>query len=759
MKQDSAGIWRYVEEFVNEEPILGNMPADGPPPMDVEKHLSPQSEPLQSPPMENSAESERTAPIGSFTGPILFILASFSDVSGTTTEAQWGAFVTASIVDYYSKASHGRVALEPAAESFGTVNNGVVGWVNLGYAHPNTADNTGSANQMLTRNAILAADPYVNFAAYDKNADGYVDANELAIVVVAAGYERSYSSNYGPSVWGHKWSFVSTDVVDGKIVGDYHSGAGGYAQFGELHRSSGSNQHQATMGIMVHELGHLIFGLPDLYDTDSSSSGVGAFCLMSYGSWGRAATDPWSGQTPVLPSAWVRYNRGWVDDIEGSGYVSITAAGAEIANSANTVYRASTNLATEYFLVENRQPQEGYDRGLERWLSSGGLAIWHVDTTQTNNTNDVRRLSDLEEADGVQMGMGLGWTDNLWYSGNAVTFNETSNPNSGLNSGGLSGVSITSISAPNTVMTAILNPAPTTYPLTLAKAGTGTGTVSGGGNYAAGASVALTATAVAGSTFDGWSPSPCAPSFAMPANELTCTATFSGTASKATLRISDVSKTEGNAGTTNANFVVTLSPASTGTVTVKYATANGTARTGNRDYTATSGKLTFTPGQIRKTVAVKVIGDTVKEADETFVVNLSAPTGATLADNQGIGTILNDDGTASNATLRIADVSKAEGNAGTSNANFVVTLSPASTGTVTVKYATANGTARTGNRDYTATSGKLTFTPGQIRKTVAVKVIGDTVKEADETFVVNLSAPTGATLADSQGIGTILNDD
>ena len=169
-------------------------------------------------------------------------------------------------------------------------------------------------------------------------------------------------------------------------------------------------------------------------------------------------------------------------------------------------------------------------------------------------------------------------------------------------------------------------------------------------------------------------------------------------------------------------------------MTVNYATANGTALAGS-DYTAASGTLTFAPGQTSKTVTVNVTGDTAVEPNETFVVNLSAPSGATLFDGQGLGTILNDDG----PVLRINDVSKAEGNAGTSAAVFTVTLTPASTGTVTVNYATANGTALAGS-DYTAASGTLTFAPGQTSKTVTVNVTGDTVAEPNETFVVNLSA-------------------
>jgi hypothetical protein len=104
-------------------------------------------------------------------------------------------------------------------------------------------------------------------------------------------------------------------------------------------------------------------------------------------------------------------------------------------------------------------------------------------------------------------------------------------------------------------------------------------------------------------------------------------------------------------------------------------------------------------------------------------------------------------------------VSKAEGNAGTTAFSFTVTLSPASTGTVRVQYATANGTALS-TSDYTAVPATLlTFAAGQTSKTVTVNVRGDTAVEPNETFYVNLGSPSGATILDSQGLGTVLNDD
>ena len=223
-----------------------------------------------------------------------------------------------------------------------------------------------------------------------------------------------------------------------------------------------------------------------------------------------------------------------------------------------------------------------------------------------------------------------------------------------------------------------------------------------------------------------------------------------------TLSINNVNANEGNAGTTPFVFTVTLSAASASTVTVNYATADGTATSGS-DYAATSGTLTFNPGITTQTITVNVNGDTTVEPNEPFVVNLSVPTNATIATAQGTGTIVNDD-VAPLPTLSINNVNANEGNAGTTPFVFTVTLSAASASTVTVNYATADGTATSGS-DYAATSGTLTFNPGITTQTITVNVNGDTTVEPNEPFVVNLSAPTNATIATAQGTGTIVNDD
>jgi hypothetical protein len=228
--------------------------------------------------------------------------------------------------------------------------------------------------------------------------------------------------------------------------------------------------------------------------------------------------------------------------------------------------------------------------------------------------------------------------------------------------------------------------------------------------------------------------------------------TSNSTSTSPAFSINSVSVQEGNSGTTNAVFTVTLSSPLTTSATVKYATVNGTATAGS-DYTATSGTLTFSAGQTSKTIIVAINGDTLAEPSETFNVQLSSPTKAVLGNATGLGTILSDDGT---AALSIADTSAVNVTRGTTNATFTVSLSSALSTPVTINYATADGTAIAGT-DYNSTSGQLTFNPGQTSQTISVTVIGTTLSELAKTFQVTLSNPVNATLSRSQAVGTINN--
>ncbi len=220
---------------------------------------------------------------------------------------------------------------------------------------------------------------------------------------------------------------------------------------------------------------------------------------------------------------------------------------------------------------------------------------------------------------------------------------------------------------------------------------------------------------------------------------------------------------EGDSGTSTANFTVTLSAASGQTVTVNYATADGTANAGS-DYVAAAGTLTFNPGDLTKQVPVKINGDSLFEPNETFFVNITAPVNATLSDNQGQGTITNDDAAPPTSNITIDDPSVAEGDAETKSLVFMLSLSIPSESPVTVDYATtsaapASGVATSG-ADYVSAAGTITFDPGQTSKPLSITINGDKLVEPNETFFVNLTnASPGSTITDAQGTGTIINDD
>src|SRR5207244_3524727 len=177
---------------------------------------------------------------------------------------------------------------------------------------------------------------------------------------------------------------------------------------------------------------------------------------------------------------------------------------------------------------------------------------------------------------------------------------------------------------------------------------------------------------------------------------------------------------------------------------------------GGVDYSLAIATLTFAPGVTNQNINITVVNDALDEDDETIRITLN-PTNATLgAIATYTYTILDDDPLPS---LSINNASVTEGNNNGNNpATYTVTLSAVSGRTVTVNYATADGTA-TAPADYTATSGTLIFNPGETNKTINVQVQGDSLYELNETFTVNLSSPTNATITTATGTGTIIDDD
>ena len=234
------------------------------------------------------------------------------------------------------------------------------------------------------------------------------------------------------------------------------------------------------------------------------------------------------------------------------------------------------------------------------------------------------------------------------------------------------------------------------------------------------------------------------------------------------LAVADAEATEGE--DPSLDFVVTLAPAAAWTVTVDYATADGTARAGS-DYTDTSGTLTFAPGETAKTVSVPVIDDTVEDTPETLTVQLSnanppyneeegerewgsQEAGVLIADAVATGTIRNTEDQAEPPAVSVSDASAAEGD----SVVFTVSLSATSSQQVTVDYATADGTATAGE-DYTATSGTLTFQAGETEKTISVPITDDTEDDGGETFTLTLSNASGAEIEDATATGTFRDTD
>jgi hypothetical protein len=198
--------------------------------------------------------------------------------------------------------------------------------------------------------------------------------------------------------------------------------------------------------------------------------------------------------------------------------------------------------------------------------------------------------------------------------------------------------------------------------------------------------------------------------------------------------------TEGDTGTKALSFTVSLSAASSNTVTVQFTTANGTATGGAScaigvDYLTGTGGVSFAPSETSKSISATICGDAVVEGNETLLVNLSSPTNATILDGQATGTITDDD---------------QAGSIGFSAAAISV---PESAGTITVTVQ-RNGTATAG-QDYTAAAGTLSFGVGETTKTIPIPILTDSLTEAPETFIVTLSSPTGGATIGSPSTLTV----
>jgi len=218
--------------------------------------------------------------------------------------------------------------------------------------------------------------------------------------------------------------------------------------------------------------------------------------------------------------------------------------------------------------------------------------------------------------------------------------------------------------------------------------------------------------------------------------------------------IADASVLEGDSGTNTAYINIELSKPADVEVSVDYTTVDGTAIAGE-DYIQQTGTATFAPGETGVQIAIPILSDTEFEGDETFTVQLANPNGLTVEDDSSVVTIIGDDAP---PVVSVADSTVIEGNDGSSSVTVEFTLSKVAAETVTVNYATADGTAVAGD-DYVSQTGTVTFAPGQTSALVSFGIVGDTVQEPDETFTVNLTNAVNGQIGDGTGVVTIQNDD
>ncbi len=430
------------------------------------------AEGVSSPEELSSPISEAAVPPGGI-GYVPTILINFNDRTATYTTADFDALLfgtgNSSMKDYYEEISYGAFSVSAGP-------GGVVGWYTASNTHDYYGSNDSTGNDSypgtLVREAVAAADAAgFDFAPYDQDGDCYVDV--VAIVHQGSGEEAGVATD----IWSSRWNLNSAYYY-------------GYSNGGEYTTNSNCTSNPSakvkvndyiiqpeillgnrqTMGVFAHEYGHSL-GLPDLYDTDNSSEGIGNWSLMAGGSWNFVSRP---GDRPAHMDAWSKYFLGWVTPTEVSGTLidqPITGAA-----TAPDVYKLLPGdpLSGEYFLVENRQ-KSGFDAG----LPGAGLLIWHIDGNKISNAMNSNTVNNYECYPGGpscatdHYGVKLMQADNLWDmekginrgdggdpfpgSANKKIFNGGSSPNSILYSGVLSSVSVADISAPGPVMTATLS--------------------------------------------------------------------------------------------------------------------------------------------------------------------------------------------------------------------------------------------------------------------------------------------------------------
>ncbi|WP_438020348.1 M6 family metalloprotease domain-containing protein [Sorangium sp. So ce315] len=400
-------------------------------------------------------------PIAGVRRPLLTILLEFTQGGGITAPGAFtGGFATdleywkqtlygslpGSVNHYYADMSRGKFSFIRARETHGTANDGIVR-IKLPVAHPNSK-NDFALIQPYLKQALVMANPFVNFASFDANGDGKVGGDELNVLFVVAGYETA-NTGKTPSVWAHALGFEEPITLDGKALS-------GYAVVGErqVHKIRGvPTTMPATVGVIVHELGHSAIGLPDLY---KGPTPAGAWCVMGSGTWGKTTGSP-AGSTPVAMGAWSRIEAGFLaptviePGTSAHDIPVVQSASAEFLGHTvePTIYKIETSDPDQYFLVENRQ-NEGYDRGLQPWIDfggvSGGVAIYRIDEARKASQGKVAFMADNPAAPSNVM--------NLYNLEGGRTFTPFTDPSSDDGDGKFTGLSITGLSAAGPIMLA-----------------------------------------------------------------------------------------------------------------------------------------------------------------------------------------------------------------------------------------------------------------------------------------------------------------
>ena len=206
--------------------------------------------------------------------PLVVILVDFDNQSMVDIDLAWSQKVFGTfqgqLNDYFTEVSNNTFSFIPANENYNNNDDGIIK-VTLTSNHPNTSS-PDTFKASVAAPALSLANAFIDFSAYDTNGNLHIDKEELQIMFLVAGGELA--TGLMPGIWAHA-SCLDGQILDGVEVMQCTNGS--YTAFGERHSDFGAGGTDATIGIIAHELGHGAFYLPDLYDTDGSSEGIGNF--------------------------------------------------------------------------------------------------------------------------------------------------------------------------------------------------------------------------------------------------------------------------------------------------------------------------------------------------------------------------------------------------------------------------------------------------------------------------------------------------